>query len=518
MSTPDSVAAAVLSIQPLSVQSGGTPSTTASTVDSQLLAELQPGDKVPVFVLSSQPNGRFYVDVQNQLLDMNLPPGTQTGQSLELQVVSNSPGQLVFSLPNPAAGSTETAVDLSAVSRMLQQVVAGSGSGSVAQLLASSAPLTETPLDTPQLASQLQATVENSGLFYESRQLQWTQGQVSLQDLMQQPQAGLPASGGGVNAQLLVTAQQATLINASSPASQGAGTTQATAAPANQALASNTASPAASGSPLPPTTNSAATATGAPELTNALSAIGITLQNIETAVLQLQHGADATATATPTATPVVEPDSAAATSLPQTAAAAQTMPTAAALPNFDQMERLAQSTAQNLVSSVNANVSANAAATAKAAGVVDAQSMRMAGGDTLAAAAPANTAHAPDVHSLVQQQLNVLENQHLHWQGQVWPGQTMDWEIAADGHGNSSEGGEEQAWSTRLALNLPNLGPVVAKMQLVNGQLNISFLAAQPQTASALINNQGQLSAQLAAASLPLNPISVAVGTEDSPP
>ena len=38
----------------------------------------------------------------------------------------------------------------------------------------------------------------------------------------------------------------------------------------------------------------------------------------------------------------------------------------------------------------------------------------------------------PQSMSLVQQQLNLLETGHLSWRGEIWAGQTMEWNIAKD--------------------------------------------------------------------------------------
>ncbi len=83
---------------------------------------------------------------------------------------------------------------------------------------------------------------------------------------------------------------------------------------------------------------------------------------------------------------------------------------------------------------------------------------------TQASATPAsNTTHAVDPQSLlrnlVQQQLDVIDQRPIIWQGQAWPGQPMQWQLQAE---NEREGGgiretEAQRWNTTLSLDLPNL-------------------------------------------------------------
>ncbi len=71
----------------------------------------------------------------------------------------------------------------------------------------------------------------------------------------------------------------------------------------------------------------------------------------------------------------------------------------------------------------------------------------------------------PQTLPLVQQQLNALDNRQLVWQGPIWPGQEMRWEIEERPTRNP-EGMEIPAWQTTLRLQLPQLGDVNAVMSL----------------------------------------------------
>lgn len=90
------------------------------------------------------------------------------------------------------------------------------------------------------------------------------------------------------------------------------------------------------------------------------------------------------------------------------------------------------------------------------------------------AAEPVHPSTAP----LVQQQLDALDARHILWQGQVWPGQTLHWEIEER---EAREGGAavENEWRTRLSLSLPNLGDVGAQIQLSAQGIRIEVTAAQ---------------------------------------
>jgi len=67
----------------------------------------------------------------------------------------------------------------------------------------------------------------------------------------------------------------------------------------------------------------------------------------------------------------------------------------------------------------------------------------------------------PHTLPLVQQQLEALDMRQLVWQGQVWPGQTLRWEIE-EREAREGEGEELPTWHTRLKLQMPRLGDVTA--------------------------------------------------------
>ena len=98
----------------------------------------------------------------------------------------------------------------------------------------------------------------------------------------------------------------------------------------------------------------------------------------------------------------------------------------------------------------------------------------------------------PQTAPLVQQQLETLDQRQLLWQGQVWPGQEMHWQIeerpARDG-----EPEREREWQTRLDLSLPNLGQVSALLKLTPQGIRIDFATTTSETAQALQSAVPQL-------------------------
>ena len=107
----------------------------------------------------------------------------------------------------------------------------------------------------------------------------------------------------------------------------------------------------------------------------------------------------------------------------------------------------------------------------------------------------------PQSLSLVQQQLNLLETGHLSWRGEVWAGQTMQWDITKD-PSPSDEEGETTGWQTRLRLNLPKLGEVVATIGLNKGDVKVTLNATDSKTLSLMQDGQQPLTESMTAAGL----------------
>ena len=83
---------------------------------------------------------------------------------------------------------------------------------------------------------------------------------------------------------------------------------------------------------------------------------------------------------------------------------------------------------------------------------------------------PTSTVVRSELTPIVQQQLDALASQNYVWQGQVWPGQKMHWEIQEEGDGQRrGDDDSPERWQTRLQLTLPNLGGVAASIRLRSG-------------------------------------------------
>jgi len=169
--------------------------------DSREEPLLAPGDRVQAHVLANLPNGRFHVLIKDQVLDMNLPPNTQTGDKLDLSVVRTQP-RLTFAVTDDlqqAMRQSAPDVKLSDAVKYLGALLnrtAAEAEKSPAQLVRAAPllPAGATQIDTGKLASNMQQQLSDSGVFFESHQAEWVTGQRSLQALMREPQAPFGSS------------------------------------------------------------------------------------------------------------------------------------------------------------------------------------------------------------------------------------------------------------------------------------------------------------------------------------
>ncbi|WP_255220876.1 flagellar hook-length control protein FliK, partial [Achromobacter denitrificans] len=113
-----------------------------------------------------------------------------------------------------------------------------------------------------------------------------------------------------------------------------------------------------------------------------------------------------------------------------------------------------------------------------------------------------------DLTVLVRQQLDVLANQALTWQGEAWPGTPMEWEVERDPYGGDPDSGVP-TWATRVKLDLPRLGLVDARLNLAGDQLVLQLIA--PHSAPEIHDASDTLRSRLLAAGLTLSNLSVSV-------
>jgi hypothetical protein len=122
---------------------------------------------------------------------------------------------------------------------------------------------------------------------------------------------------------------------------------------------------------------------------------------------------------------------------------------------------------------------------------------------------------AQQLQPLVQQQLEALSTQNFSWQGQIWPGQEMRWEIDEDA-ARQGQAGDETApqWSTRLRMTLPNLGEIDAQIRLQDNRVTLAMSTGSDETRTLMRSASLALRSQLDAAGITL----ASMGLEPIPP
>ena len=126
-----------------------------------------------------------------------------------------------------------------------------------------------------------------------------------------------------------------------------------------------------------------------------------------------------------------------------------------------------------------------------------------------ASSLPSSEKVHPQTAPLIQQQLEALDTRQLAWQGQVWPGQEMKWNIEEDGHNGQSADSDESAWKTNLHLKFPNLGELTATLAVSQNGIRVSFNVENTDTVNTLKVNQPDLQGAMHTAGLNLLSFSI---------
>ncbi|BBB66501.1 hypothetical protein UNDYM_2248 [Undibacterium sp. YM2] len=110
-----------------------------------------------------------------------------------------------------------------------------------------------------------------------------------------------------------------------------------------------------------------------------------------------------------------------------------------------------------------------------------------------------------EMGQIIHQQLNVLEQNIVRWQGELFPGQKIEWEIKKESQGERNQQDIENVnWQSVVRFDLPNLGPVTAIINLQSSNLGLSLRAEQSTTVSALKDHASELATAMQVAGSPL--------------
>lgn len=122
--------------------------------------------------------------------------------------------------------------------------------------------------------------------------------------------------------------------------------------------------------------------------------------------------------------------------------------------------------------------------------------------------------------NLVQQQLTLIDNPNqLHWQGQIWQGQQMDWQIQRDlpegENDNSQEEGQNRQWRSELRLDMGNLGYVLGKISYQGGRTKIELHAQNEDSYTLMKENLSVLQDRLAIADINVLDINIMLNNKN---
>ncbi|GAB1394007.1 hypothetical protein MASR1M60_21710 [Rhodocyclaceae bacterium] len=167
------------------------------------LPELRQGQTFTARIQEVLPDNSYKALVAGKQLTLQLPEGAKAGDQLELVVIDRSVRTIIAkqvdggTLPGSANAPYEFA-KFSPAGRMIGGLLPDEGSASVPVRLNRGQPLLMAPPTlqnaAAQLAPMLAKSVAQSGLFYESHQAQWINGQRPLGQLLQEPQGQLSGS------------------------------------------------------------------------------------------------------------------------------------------------------------------------------------------------------------------------------------------------------------------------------------------------------------------------------------
>jgi hypothetical protein len=410
----------------------------------QRLTQIAVGRMMQAQVLSHMTDGTFMVKVADTAVRMNLPSSAQVGDTVELTLVAAQP-RPTFSLALPAEKS-DVDTSLSSAARLIDKALRTAQKEGAPTAVVGKVPVLPSAAATPtQIATALKDTLTHSGLFYESHVEQWASGERPLADLMREPQA--KNSNESLVAAALLRARP----------QSGAGET--------------------------PTAN---------------STINLKAADVITPPTATVHEAVDGDFAPPPPLPSFLPADPPA----QGESSAQAVPVNASANDATQANNL-----QNSPPVPTTSDDASSAGTLVTHNPSTDPSIAKADSNSIATDSPlqlrAETMNN-DSARMISLQLDTLEQRRVAWQGELWPGQQMEWEVSEDAS-NSTASEVERSWQSVVRFELPNLGSISASIRLTGQRLQVQVRAANEDTATLLRTHGSDLASALDAAGSPLD-------------
>ena len=117
----------------------------------------------------------------------------------------------------------------------------------------------------------------------------------------------------------------------------------------------------------------------------------------------------------------------------------------------------------------------------------------------------------PDTAQFINLQLTSQEQSRVVWQGQLAPGQHMEWEIEKDGGGHSGgdDGDEQPVWRSGMRFRMALLGEIDATVVMVGGRCQIEIRTNSDEVGGVLRRHAGELTTAMEAAGTPLTSLTI---------
>ncbi|MCX7175119.1 MAG: flagellar hook-length control protein FliK [Proteobacteria bacterium] len=459
------------------------------------LPDLKTGQTFNARIQEVLPENTYRALVAGKSITLSLPESVKTGDMLELVVVDRTPKTIIAQLAAQSGATTDTGAaayphaTFSRAAQLIGTLLPAEGQSPSAAPLNRGQPLLAQPPQTgSELAPILGKAVTESGLFYESHQAQWVAGKLSLASLLHEPQ-GMRSSP---QAKIAAQADQLTsLANAKQdphgqplPVSLGAAQAGIQPFPGQLQLAPGQPPlPPGAGVPVDklPVPAQLQVPPGQPALP---PGSGVTADKLPLAAQsQILQESYPPLFESNTSTGKSEATARAKEIVPPLQSGSQPL-----TPN--QLASSLKETAEIQRQQTNSQVSQ-----------------------------PMTAASIPDeLRPLVQQQLDAAGTQRLIWHGEVWPGQTMQWEIEWKDQGGGNSGQDDtEPWATTLRLNTPRLGEVEAALRLGAGGVHIALSTPLGASADDLRAGAPLLEQALASAGVPMLGFTVKQSQEPEP-
>lgn len=438
---------------------------------ADVLSEFSVGQRIMAEIQALLPNGAYRAVIGQREVTLALPFSAKPGDSLELEV-ADTDGKLTLAFVADRTASAETSTKgattsvsttLSPTGKLIGDLLEGidqSGGRPKPAALNGNQPLvTRFPQNAGELVPILKDALSKSGMFYESHQAQWVDGKLSTTLLLQEPQGKFSKP-----------------IN---PTNSGVSPGDSSHIPPG---VSSKTTESVSVRPLPPSMLQ--------------EAIGGSIATTESANESLLPEAISSA-------PLIDHP------IPDAPISTEEVFVSVKDSEGDDKNSLSSSHSPS-------GTSSGLNSTKDDFSPVE---LTKAGGDfktvETTTKPTSNAPVHPDLTPLVQQQLDALANQTYVWQGQIWPGQSMHWEISEDSGQRSRLQDEETShWQTRLQLTLPNLGQMNAVLRLgPDNQLDIAVDTDNAATRERLAFSSQELRTALENAGLTLTSFSATHGS-----